>query len=87
MSYSHEIKEIIKKNNVLMRKKGLLTELLDHTEVQKILEEVVNNKGERLEEGNRKQNYELITLLRDSKWNLDISIDKYIKKIHTDASI
>ena len=77
--FKDDITGLIKENQTLLRKKGLLKNLLNSGTIRELLVTVRGLKesdtGIKLTENEKK----LIILLEDKKWNLDAAIEKLIQ--------
>jgi hypothetical protein len=73
-----EIQEVIRTNQILLRKKGLLKRLLDDEAIQHLLKHVLNSEDKLLSEEEKK-------LLQDLKKN-GFNLDKTIEKMVEDAA-
>tara|TARA_Y100001960_G_C14615131_1_gene797827 strand:- start:301 stop:1065 length:765 start_codon:yes stop_codon:yes gene_type:complete len=76
-----EIQDLIKTNQTLLRKKGLLKRLLDDTMIKKLLIQAGELKKEDGKENLLdKREKKLLEILEQNKFDLDVTIEKIVKK-------
>ena len=75
-----EVREVIEKNNSLIRKKGSLQLLLEDKKTQNMILTAIQKRNEWATEQKDKKYIKLLELLSKNHWSLDKSIDEIIKE-------